>query len=38
MNKMLMKWLAVAMLALCALPGWATGYAQTKYQIGRAHV
>jgi len=25
MNKTLMKWLAVAMLALCALPSWAVG-------------
>ena len=25
MNKTLFKWLTVAMLALCALPSWATG-------------
>lgn len=37
MNKQLMKWLTVAMLALCALPSWATGYAQTKYPIVLVH-
>ena len=37
MNKTLLKWLAVAMLALCALPSWATGYAQTKYPIILVH-
>ena len=37
MNKTLLKWLAVAALALCALPSWATGYAQTKYPIILVH-
>lgn len=37
MNKTLLKWLAVAALALCTLPSWATGYAQTKYPIILVH-
>jgi triacylglycerol lipase len=37
MNKTFLKWLAVAALALCALPSWATGYAQTKYPIILVH-
>ena len=37
MNKTLLKWLTVAALALCALPSWATGYAQTKYPIILVH-
>src|SRR3954464_1969167 len=37
MNKTLMKWLTVALLALCALPSWASGYAQTKYPIILVH-
>jgi len=37
MNKTILKWLTVAMLALSALPSWASGYAQTKYPIILVH-
>ena len=35
----ILKWLAVAAIALCALPSpsWASGYAQTKYPIILVH-
>ena len=37
MNKTILKWLAAAILALSALPSWASGYAQTRYPIILVH-
>jgi triacylglycerol lipase len=39
LKNLFVKWLAIAAVALCALPlpSWATGYAQTKYPIVLVH-